>query len=133
MPGNESVGRDGALRMHTKLQRGALRVEVSGTADYETTAAYWRAIDAELVKDRVLRVLLIDRTTGDALTADDWKRLVASVAGTAVARARIAHVKPNGLQNIEYCALYALEAGIDARVFTHETEADLWLRYGEKS
>ena len=44
---------------------------------------------------------------------------------------RVAHVKPIGLQNIEYCEIHAREAGLDARVFTNEMEASLWLRYGE--
>jgi len=43
---------------------------------------------------------------------------------------RIAHVKPQGLQRVEYCELFAREAGLTARVFTEESVADLWLRHG---
>ena len=46
-------------------------------------------------------------------------------------RLRIAHVKPAGLQAIEYCEIFAREAGIEAKVFEHEALAEIWLRYGE--
>ena len=54
-----------------------------------------------------------------------------SMVGKGLESVRIAHVKPHGLQRIDHCELFAREAGLEARVFTDETEADLWLRYGE--
>jgi hypothetical protein len=51
--------------------------------------------------------------------------------GLGLETVRIAHVKPHGLQLIEHCEIYANEAGFDSRVFTDESQADLWLRYGE--
>jgi len=50
--------------------------------------------------------------------------------GKGLENVRIAHVKPHGLQQIEYCELHAREVGFVARVFTREIEAELWLRYG---
>jgi hypothetical protein len=52
------------------------------------------------------------------------------MAGSGLERVRIAHVKPTGLDHLEYCEIYANAAGIDARVFADEGEAERWLRYG---
>jgi hypothetical protein len=111
--------------------RAGLRVEVHGLGTYENTVTYWRDIVAELRKRKVPGLLLIDETTGAPLTAQEWRHLVAAMVGKGLEHVRIAHVKPSGLQRIEYCELSAREAGLEARVFTNEAEADLWLRYGE--
>ena len=44
---------------------------------------------------------------------------------------RIAHVRPAGLQQLEYCEIFAVELGFQAHVFVDERAAELWLRYGE--
>ena len=67
---------------------------------------------------------------GDALPEQDWQKLVEAMKGTGLDQPRIAHVKPLGLQSVEYCELFALEAGLRARVFSSEDEAITWLRYG---
>jgi len=41
-------------------------------------------------------------------------------------------VRPSGLHALEYCEIFAREAGFTARVFQSEHEADVWLRYGER-
>ena len=38
-----------------------------------------------------------------------------------------------GLQGIEYCEIFAREAGFHARVFDNEATAELWLRYGSQA
>jgi hypothetical protein len=53
------------------------------------------------------------------------------MANHGLEQMRIAHVKPHGLHRIEYCEIFAREAGFDARVFDDEHAAELWLRYGE--
>src|SRR5579871_4285868 len=118
------------LTIRTELQRVGLRVEVSGVGTYPNTLAYWRAIVEAVNEHHPRALLLVDRTTGTALEADEWKALVDAMSGSGLERLRIAHVKPNGLQQIEYCELYAREAGFTARVFTDEGEAAIWLRYG---
>lgn len=110
--------------------RAGLRVEVTGPGTYANTVAYWKTILAAVRAHLPQGLLLIDRTTGAPLAAEEWKRLVETMTGSGLESVRIAHVKPNGLQRIEYCELYAREAGFTARVFTDEGEADLWLRYG---
>jgi hypothetical protein len=37
------------------------------------------------------------------------------------------------LQGSEYCEIFAREAGFDARVFSNEATAELWLRYGSQA
>jgi len=70
--------------------------------------------------------------TGPALSATQWLSLVAAMQGQGMETIRIAHVKPHGLQLIEHCEIYANEAGFDSRVFADESQADLWLRHGER-
>jgi len=113
-----------------QLQVGLLRVEVSGSGSYANTLAYWRAILAAVKEQQPRALLLMDRTTGTPLSAEEWRSLVETMSGTELERLRIAHVKPGGLQQIEFCELYAREAGFTARVFTDESEASIWLRYG---
>jgi hypothetical protein len=122
---------DQRLTIRTELQRvGLLRVEVSGAGDYANTIAYWRTIVEAVHEHHPRALLLIDLTTGPALKPEEWKSLVDAMSGSGLERLRIAHVKPRGLQQIEYCELYAREAGFTARVFTDEGEAGIWLRYG---
>lgn len=110
---------------------GILRVEVEGESSLENTMAYWHVIEDEVRRAPVPAILLIDRLRGMALTAEHWKRLVDALAGHGLEHVSIAHVKPRGLQQIEYCELFAREAGFRARVFDDEVPARLWLRYGE--
>ena len=110
---------------------GILRVDVDGDSTLENTVAYWKAIEDEVRRAPVAAILLIDNLRGLALTADDWQRLVEALAGHGLENVRIAHVRPRGLQQIEYCELFAREAGFQARVFDSEVPASLWLRYGE--
>jgi len=116
--------------IHMGQHRAGLRITVSGPGTYSNTVAYWRAIAAAVREQRPRAILLIDHTTGPALSPEQWKSLVEAMSGSGLENVRIAHVKPHGLQQIEYCELYAREAGFVARVFTEESEADLWLRHG---
>jgi hypothetical protein len=109
-----------------------IRAEIYGEATYESTVAYWQAIATEVRTRRPKCLLLIDRTTGPPLSAPQWQSFVTEMRGQGFDAVRIAHVKPHGLQLIEHCEIYANEAGFDSRVFVDETQADLWLRYGER-
>jgi len=121
------------LIIHSMPHRAGLRVEVRGPGTYENTLAYWRSIAATLHAQHPRGLLLVDETVGEPLSPIQWKALVLAMEGAGLEQLRIAHVKPHGLQRIEYCELYAREAGLEARVFTDEAEADLWLRHGERA
>lgn len=109
-----------------------LRVHVQGDSSFAATVAYWRSILVEVRARRPATLLLIDELRGPPLTADEWHTLVEATAGQGLDGVRIAHVKPMGLQSVEYCEIYAREAGLDSRVFDNEILADLWLRYGSQ-
>lgn len=117
--------------VHFARQQSMLRARVTGESTLRNTIAYWKAIVAEVQRDRPDAVLLLDELHGQALEEADWKHLVREMAGHGLDAIRIAHVKPMGLQKIEYCELYAREAGYHSRVFDNERAAELWLRYGE--
>lgn len=110
-----------------------LRAEVAGESTLENTLAYWQAIVSEVRKERPRCLLLVDELRGLPLGEAQWQRLVEAMRGSAMEGVRIAHVKPLGLQKLEYCELYAREAGFDARVFDEEFAAKFWLRYGDQA
>jgi len=107
-----------------------LRAWVRGEGTLDNTLAYWQAIVAEVAERRSRALLLIDELRGDPLSEAQWRQLVEMIRGGVLDQVRIAHVKPLGLQMIEYCELFAIEAGMKARVFSNEAEAALWLRHG---
>ena len=107
-----------------------LRARVTGEASLENTVAYWRAIVSELERRASPALLLIDEMRGEPLSEEQWRQLVEAMKGGPLDPVRIAHVKPMGLQSVEYCELFAMEAGMHARVFSNENEAIIWLRHG---
>lgn len=107
-----------------------LKARVRGEGTLENTVAYWRAIVSELEKRPSPALLLIDEMRGDPLSEEQWRQLVEAMKGGPLDKMRIAHAKPLGLQKIEYCEIFALEAGMNARVFSSEIEAVMWLRHG---
>ena len=112
-------------------RKDVLRVEVTGQCTLENTLAYWQAIEAEVRRQPAMAILLIDDLVGDELTASQWHDLVEALSGHGLEPVRIAHVRPRGLQKIEYCEIFARDAGFQAHVFDNEVAASLWLRYGE--
>lgn len=120
--------RDLEVRFQPHL--AGLRVHVTGANTLANTIAYWTTVLRE-IRARPRPVLLVDELDGPPLTADDWHVVVVAMAGSPLQSVRIAHVKPRGLAALEFCELYAKDAGFDARVFVDEAEASRWLRYGE--
>lgn len=107
-----------------------LRAEVRGLRTLEATIAYWESILEHVNARRPRWLLVVDALRGHELAAREWKELVEAMAGRGLEGVRIAHVKPSGLDHLEYCEIYAREAGLDARAFSDEGVAQRWLRYG---
>lgn len=118
------------LEIRFQPHPAGLRVHVTGTNSLPNTIAYWTAVLRE-IRACPRPVLLVEELQGPPLTADDWHVLVAAMAGSELQSVRIAHVRPRGLDAVEFCELHAKDAGFDARVFVREDEASRWLRYGE--
>jgi hypothetical protein len=111
--------------------RDGLRVQVAGARSFDNTIAYWTRIAEQVVRQSPRLLLLIDDLDGSDLTPREWHGVVEAMAGCGLERVRIAHVKRDGLDHLEYCEIYANAAGLDARAFDDEREAERWLRYGE--
>ena len=107
-----------------------LRVHVWGAQTYANTLAYWRAILRYLRLTSAQNLIVLDELEGEGLSETEWLALVLEVAALGLAVKRIAHVRPRGREVVEYCELYARNAGYDARVFVTEAEAERWLRNG---
>jgi hypothetical protein len=109
---------------------GTLRATVTGERSLENTVAYWQSIVAEIVAKRPTWLFLCDQLKGPEMSVDEWRKLVDRMKGRGLEGLRIAHVKPHGRDHIEYCEIFAREAGIDARAFDDAGTAERWLRYG---
>ena len=121
---------DGDLSLALRRQGEELQVRVAGPNTRGNTFGYWRAI-AEAIEARPAGLLLlVDELVGPALPAQDWRELVAEI-GPRLGRLRVAHVKPRGVDTVEYCMLSALDSGLEAQVFADVRAASLWLRYGD--
>ena len=125
-----SIGDCADYRIEFESAGPLMRARVTGISSFASTIAYWLQIVAEVKVHKPATLLLIDELQGRALTAQEWQSLVEGTRDQGLETVRIAHVKPLGLQSVEYCEIYAKEIGLDARVFDNETNARLWLRYG---
>lgn len=125
MPHEQTYSIDIAVR------GSCLHVHVGGVSTVANTIAYWRRIAQAAREQGSDSLLLVDVMTGVPLDESDWLQVVTALRDQDLQRLRIAHVKPLGLQEIEYCEIFARDAGIQARVFENETLAGIWLRYGE--
>lgn len=113
--------------------RDGMRVHVTGPRTLGNTIEYWRQIAEQAALLRPRTLLLIDDLAGRDLAPLEWQELVEAMAGYGLELVRIAHVKRSGLDHLEYCEIYANAAGIEARAFDDEREAERWLRYGESA
>lgn len=107
-----------------------LRATVTGARNVANTFAYWEAIVEAVRAQRPRWLFVNDLLRGEELDSNAWFALVDRVRGQGLEGIRIAHVKPHGLNHLEYCEIFAREAGLNARAFHEAGAAERWLRYG---
>ena len=112
------------------LRDGVLRADVSGRRTPAATRAYWEELLGQVRAHAPRRLLVVDELRGPELSAAEWCALVEAMHGRGLDGVRIAHVRPAGMAQLEYCEICAREAGIDARAFDDLAAAERWLRYG---
>lgn len=121
---------EGGYALSFVRAEGGLRATVTGERSLDNTVAYWTSIVEEVRARRPAWLFLCDELRGQELSIDEWHTLVDRMKGRGLEGLRIAHVKPHGRDHIEYCEIFAREAGIDARAFDEAGAAERWLRYG---
>jgi hypothetical protein len=114
--------------MQFRLDGDCLRAWADGTSSFASTVSCWQQVLAEVQAHRPRSLLLVDRLAGRSLTGEEWESLVQATRGQGLECVRIAHVKPHGVDDLEYCEIHAREVGLDARVFEDEDVAEFWLR-----
>jgi hypothetical protein len=119
-----------SLQVEIRPIPDGLRVHVRGEENYGNTVAYWREIARAARSGEARRILLVDELQGAPLSEEQWLQLVLSMEGSGIERVRIAHAKPLGMNEVEYCEIFARDAGIDARAFPDEAAAAAWLAEG---
>lgn len=107
-----------------RIGADGLRAEVQGLRTLQATIAYWETILEHVNARRPRWLLVLDELRGHELAAREWKELVDAMADRGLEGVRIADVKPFGLDHLEYCEIYAREAGLDARAFSDEGVAE---------
>lgn len=107
-------------------------VGVNGTL--LTTLAYWQQLAGEVARRGTTRLLVVDDMVGDPPPPEDMLRLISTLQGSPLHHVRIAYVEAHvqHLPQIEAAELVAREHGFDAKVFSEEVPARVWLRYGER-
>jgi hypothetical protein len=115
-------------RMRFEVEGDRLRAWADGASSFASTVSCWQQILAQVQAHRPRSLLLVDRLLGRSLTAEEWESLVQATRGQGLEDVRIAHVKPHGVDDLEYCEIHAREVGLDARVFEDEDVAEFWLR-----
>ncbi|HEU4773376.1 MAG TPA: hypothetical protein VFS82_02470 [Lysobacter sp.] len=122
------------FRIDFRHDKSRLRAEVTGRmGSLENILAFWRILAAEALRLGVTTLLIVDAAEGDPLEPEQLHEFIRSVNQLGLKGVRIAYVETDDarLPNDETAEILARELGYVARIFGHETEAALWLRYGE--
>ncbi|MER3546928.1 MAG: hypothetical protein C4338_04700 [Rhodanobacteraceae bacterium] len=111
-----------------------LRVTISGPPDsLEMSLAYWKEIAAECERRGTRALLVIDRLPGAPIPPQHQEQVISAMRESYMRQVRVAYCEMDStyLPQAEYGELLAREEGYTVRVFGSESEAELWLRYGE--
>ena len=110
-----------------------LRAHVTGVnGTLETTLAYWMSLAEEVRRERPRSLLVVDDMEGDPPPPEQLAEFVQAMVGLGFEGVRVAYVEAHDQQIplVEHGEILAREQGFDARVFSNETDAALWLRHG---
>ena len=112
---------------------GALSARITGLkGSIDITLGYWPAIGAEVVRLHPRTLLVIDEMQGEPLAVEQMQHLVDTMTWEGFEQMRVAYVATPGrhMSRVEVAEILARERGFNVRVFSNETDASLWLRYG---
>ncbi|MGV8941375.1 MAG: hypothetical protein ACOH1P_07535 [Lysobacter sp.] len=127
-------GSDHPFRVEFRHDKDRLRAEVTGrTGSLEASLAFWQIIATEALRLNVTMLLIVDAAEGDPLELEQLQEFVLSASQLGLKGIRIAFVETDDarIPNDEAAEILGRELGYVVRIFAHETEAALWLRYGE--
>lgn len=131
---SDDVLEGNGYRLVFEYRAPLLVVHLQGDADttLERTRDYWQRIAARVAACGAAQLLVLDALPGEVMSDADLLRFFDGVAGLGLEAVRIAYVegRTDQVPRIEYVELLALERGYQVRVFSNESDARLWLRYG---
>lgn len=102
-----------------------------GTDSLEVSLAMWRLLAAECESTGSKRLLVVEdlRSTVDRAGIE---QVIDAVSSMSLAELRVGFVElRDDIQGAEFGEILCRERGIDARVFSHESDARHWLVYGD--
>jgi len=122
-------------RVEFERLQSVLRVCLRGESrDLESTLDAWRRIAGEIRRDPPQALLVVSAVQGEPFDVEKARAFITGVRGLGLESVRIAYVYPHleGWSEVEAGGIFALEYGFEARAFTNEAEARIWLRHGER-
>lgn len=110
-----------------------VRLSDGGVPKVAVMQEYWGHIADKLRMLNFSRLLVLDNMPGEVLSDDDLKHFLQGIAPLGLQSTRIAYVKVrlDQVVNMEVAEQFALDLGYRFRTFANESDARLWLSYGE--
>jgi hypothetical protein len=96
------------------------------------TREYWLRMAQRRRALGATQLLLLDAKESDVMSQEDLEQFFVAIEGQGLEQARIAYVegRVDQMPRIQEAELMALERGYRIRMFSNESDARLWLRYG---
>lgn len=93
----------------------------------------WREIVGELRSSGATALLVVEMMTGEVMSEEELERFFGLIEGWGLERIHIAYIKGrvDQVARIEVAELLARERGYRVRMFAHEADARVWLRFGK--
>lgn len=107
---------------------------VGSSRDLGSTINAWRRIAAEVARQPPRALLVISAFEGAPLTMEQVEAFMRAMPGLGLESLRVAYVYPRtaGWHEVEAAEILAMEAGFEARAFSDERVAMVWLQHGER-
>jgi hypothetical protein len=131
---NREVLTGTGYRLELEFQPPLLCVQIYGDADSSlpVTREYWLRMAQRRRALGATQLLLLDAKESDVMSQEDLEQFFVAIEGQGLEQARIAYVegRVDQMPRIQEAELMALERGYRIRMFSNESDARLWLRYG---
>ncbi|MFZ5662367.1 MAG: hypothetical protein ACOY9B_06600 [Pseudomonadota bacterium] len=127
---------EAGARVRLEKRPGYLRaVFEGGDGRLETMLRCWNEAGDAMRAQGARAAMIVDRLAGEQVTSEQQRRVVTTIADHGgFAGVRFAYViRPQAVfAFVESAELLARELGLEGRVFDTESDAELWLRHGER-
>ena len=126
---------EAGARVRLEKRPGYLRaVFEGGDGRLETMLRCWNEAGDAMRAQGARAAMIVDRLAGEQVTSEQQRRVVTTIADHGGFDEGEHRLWPDHVSEAhagESAELLARELGLEGRVFDTESDAELWLRYGE--